>query len=334
MSENQPIIKKVRKGAEAAPHGGAWKVAYADFVTAMMAFFLLLWLLNATTEAQRQGIADYFAPASISRTNSGAGGILGGTSSSTGNRASDSVPSGVLLTLPPDFSEADVEGEPSGDKESEDEKLAGMSAEEIDKRMTEVEDAQFEAIERELREAVESSEEMKQMAENLIVDRIPEGIRIQIVDHDKVSMFPSGGAEMYDHTRELLAHVSRIIVKMPQKVAIAGHTDAVPFTSENGYSNWELSTDRANASRRVLLESGIDPTRITRVVGRAETDPLLPDDPTNPRNRRISIVLLRDQSMILANGGVDNAEEIQQSVEDAFRPIIDGGIIIEPEAVE
>ena len=172
------------------------------------------------------------------------------------------------------------------------------------------------------------------MAENLIVDRIPEGIRIQIVDHDKISMFPSGGAEMYDHTRELLAHVSRIIEEMPQKVAISGHTDSVPFSSQNGYSNWELSTDRANASRRVLLESGIDPTRITRVVGRAETDPLLPNDPTNPRNRRISIVLLRDQSMALPGGGGGNSDEIQKSVEEAFRPIISDSVIIEPEAVE
>ncbi len=334
MSENQTVIKKVRKGAEAAPHGGAWKVAYADFVTAMMAFFLLLWLLNATTEAQRQGIADYFAPASLSRTNSGAGGILGGTSSSTGNMSSDNVPSGVLLTLPPDFSEADTEGEPSGDKETEDEKSAAMSAEEIEKRITEVEDAQFEAVERRLREAVQSSPDMREMAENLIVDRIPEGIRIQIVDQDKISMFPSGGAEMYDHTRELLAHVSRIIEQMPQKIAIAGHTDSVLFSSQNGYSNWELSTDRANASRRVLLESGIDPTRVTRVVGRAETDPLLPDDPTNPRNRRISIVLLRDQSMALPGGGVGNSDEIQKSVEDAFRPFTDGTVIIEPEAAD
>ena len=311
---NQLIVKKVRKGGDHGHHGGAWKVAYADFVTAMMAFFLLLWLLNATTEAQKSGIADYFSPAALSNTRSGAGSILGGTSLSLDSSSvSDHPTGGVLLALPTpaDSSKTDIErdaekeGEAShGPAETGEGGRVGEDGEkgengEIDEKkfaelMAEKEDEKFFHAERELREAIEGIPELEMLSDSLVIDHTPEGLRIQIVDQDKVSMFPLGSSTMYDHTKKLIGLIFQVIEELPNKVAVSGHTDSLPYAADNGYTNWELSIDRANASRRALQQSGFPLERIARVIGMAETEPLLPEDPTNPRNRRISIVLLRE----------------------------------------
>jgi chemotaxis protein MotB len=132
------------------------------------------------------------------------------------------------------------------------------------------------------------------MAQSLLIDNTPEGLRIQIVDQDRYAMFPLGSAQLYDHTRRMMGLVAQVVQRMPNRIAVTGHTDATPFQGRNNYTNWELSTDRANASRRALMEAGVPQTRINRVVGKADQDPLLTDDPANPRNRRISIVLLRE----------------------------------------
>ena len=298
---NQPIIiKKVKKGHHDSHHGGAWKVAYADFVTAMMAFFLLLWLLNATTEDQKRGIADYFSPASISKTTSGAGGILGGMSMSpVGARFGLQPQSGISISLPPVTQGSEAE-EGDGEEIAMASPVAGeadMTEEEFEKRLQSMEDAQFAAAEHALRQAIQEIDELRPLAESLLIDRTPEGLRIQLVDQEGLSMFPSGSAGMFDHTKTMLGLVSEVVMNQPNQIAIYGHTDAVPYASESGYSNWELSSDRANASRRMLLDSGLPPRRIARVVGKAETDPLLKDDPTNARNRRISIVILSDTTL-------------------------------------
>ena len=366
------IIKKVKKGGHDGHHGGAWKVAYADFVTAMMAFFLLLWLLNATTAEQKQGIADYFTPASVSKSFSGSGGVMGGqTMTEDGAMQSDRSSVGMTIALPADeesletqdevarnaetpvesgaelardpdeTTEAEVARLPDETTESEvarlpdetaeaevtplpnepvdaevarlphepvDAELQGqlgespfqdeLSEQELQERLAEIqaeeEQDQFEAAAQALREAIQGIPELQDLAEHLMIDQTPEGLRIQIVDRDKRAMFPIGSAEMHDHTRQLMRLVYDVIKDLPKKVKIKGHTDSTPYRTDTGYSNWELSTDRANASRRALLELGLPMERIEYVAGRAAQEPLLPDDPTNPRNRRISIILLRE----------------------------------------
>jgi chemotaxis protein MotB len=300
-ADNQPlIIKKVKKGGGHGHHGGSWKVAYADFVTAMMAFFMLLWLLNVTTDEQKQGIADYFAPASASRTTSGSGGILGGkTLVSEGSRISENgVPSvAISLTPPARPTDQDVyndfEQEQTGSGESEEERMA--------KALVEQEEKAFEEAQEALKKAIEEVPALADLGEHLMIDMTPEGLRIQLVDREQESMFPSGSAEMHEFTRALLERIALVVGKLPNKIAVSGHTDATPYRSSNGYTNWELSTDRANASRRVLLEAGLDSGRIERVIGRAANDPLLPDDPFNATNRRISIVLLREAELLPEN---------------------------------
>lgn len=284
----QPIIiKRIKKGAH-GHHGGAWKVAYADFVTAMMAFFLLLWLLNAVTEEQLSGISTYFAPTNVSKSQSGAGGMLGGTAIGEGALTSSTVSPSLVQSLPPPSIG-------SGGEDFTDPK-EGVSESEFLEAMSAREDQQFEKAKEALEKAVTGIPELKSMADSLLVDNTPEGLRIQLVDQEGLAMFPSGSSAMYGHTRALIDLVSRIIVQMPNKVALSGHTDATGFANQDGYTNWELSADRALAARRMLLMSGVAETRIDRVVGRADRDPLLKEDPASPRNRRLSIVLLREQA--------------------------------------
>ncbi|HEY9080795.1 flagellar motor protein MotB [Magnetovibrio sp.] len=283
--DQQPIIIKKIKKSGGGHHGGAWKIAYADFVTAMMAFFLLLWLLNAVSQEQLEGIADYFAPTVSSTSQSGSGEILGGTTVAVDGALEDTVsrPT-VTMDLPPPSAG-------SGGEAMQDEPVqAEVDAEEAKKK---AEQDQFDKAEKDLKEALETLPEFQQMAQSLMIDNTPEGMRIQIVDQDGLSMFPSGSASMYEHTERVLGLVTEIIKKMPQDIAISGHTDAVPMGGDGTYTNWELSSDRANSARRALLRLGVPEKRIARVVGKAATEPLLPDAPTDAKNRRLSIVLMR-----------------------------------------
>lgn len=294
----QPIIvKKIKKGG--GHHGGAWKVAYADFVTAMMAFFLLLWLLNVTTDEQKAGIAEYFDPnPRISQSTSGAGAILGGlTIAPEGAQVRDTAPA-----VPPE-SQLDAALRPGDTTLTQ----AEISQQQLEEEQRKREQAEFEKIEAELKQAIASSPELAELSKHLIIDMTPEGLRIQIVDQEGSSMFPSGSAQMYDRTRALMKQVADIIKGMPNQVSVRGHTDSVPYRGAGGYSNWELSTDRANASRRVLLESGLPENRLNNVLGKADTDHLMPDQPKDARNRRISIILLHD-SMTTKEGAAKSSE--------------------------
>ncbi|GIL38641.1 flagellar motor protein MotB [Roseiterribacter gracilis] len=292
---NQPIIivKRRRKGNHAGHHGGAWKVAYADFVTAMMAFFLLLWLLNVTTSSQKQVIANYFDPTSVSMATSGSGGVLGGQSIlEPGAQISNTRPMGTAVPLPGHpltvKEENDVPSEePNVDK-------AQFEKFEAAKKEAEKEDRKFKEAEAAIKQAIQSVPDLKEMQQNLIVDQTPEGLRIQIVDAAGKAMFPGGSSEPYDYTRKLLQQVQNVVDKLPNKLSIRGHTDATPFRSAGGYNNWDLSTDRANASRRALEYAGLDPNRVIDVSGRADKDPLFPDRPRAAENRRISIIMLRE----------------------------------------
>ena len=271
MADNgakQPIIiKKVNKGGH-AHHGGAWKIAYADFVTAMMAFFLLLWLLSSVTQEQLEGISDYFAPTDETEAQfSGSGGLLGGKTVTEEGAATDSI----TMDLPPP-------------------KAGAGSAAAL---ISENEDEQFEEAKQQIEDALQSLPHLKKLAESLMIENTPEGLKIQLIDQDGLALFPSGSAKMYLHTRRLIEVVSKVIMSLPQQISISGHTDAVPFLASGGYSNWELSSDRANSARRELLHFKVPAQRYSRVVGKAATEPLLPDDPKNSSNRRLSIILLR-----------------------------------------
>lgn len=284
--DQQPIIIKKIKKSGGGHHGGAWKIAYADFVTAMMAFFLLLWLLSAVSQEQLEGIADYFAPTVTSVSQSGSGQILGGTTVAVDGALEDTVsrPS-VTMDLPPPKAG-------SGGEAMQDEPVEAMV--DAEQAKADAEQEQFEQAEQEFKEALETLPEFQQMAQSLMIDDTKEGLRIQIVDQDGLTMFPSGSANMFEHTERALGLVTQIIKKMPQNIAISGHTDSVPMGGgDQTYTNWELSSDRAHSARRALLNLGVPESRMARIVGRAATEPLLPDDPTNARNRRLSIVLMR-----------------------------------------
>lgn len=284
MSPQPIIIKKVKKGGH-GHHGGAWKVAYADFVTAMMAFFLLLWLLNAVSQEQLEGISDYFSPISTTKSTTGGGGLLAGkTVAKKGVFEVDVSPPGASA----DANIADEsQGESRPKRAEEDGDNTSL------KLQRQREEQQFRAAEEQLRSAIEAVPHLKELAKSLMIDNTPEGLRVQIVDQDGLPMFPRGAADMHIHTRKMLELVAKVIVQMPQSIVLAGHTDATRFQGASGYTNWELSADRANAARRALIEFGVPDNRVTSVVGRAATDPLLPHDPEAPGNRRLTMVLLR-----------------------------------------
>ncbi|MBI1364270.1 MAG: flagellar motor protein MotB [Proteobacteria bacterium] len=291
------IIKKIKKGGGHGHHGGAWKVAYADFVTAMMAFFLLLWLLNVTTKEQKQGIAEYFSPKetiSVAKAGSGEGVMGGQTPDHEQSISQSAVPFDMIVTNPT-AGDADKEGQEKyaekGQAEFSEEQLDEVTKEAI---AADVEEKEFQSAEDELKQAMQKVPELLQLQDSLLIDRTPEGLRIQLVDQEQRSMFNSGSADMEPYAKQLIATVTKVIAKMPNKIAVAGHTDATPYRAGATYTNWELSADRANACRRELLANGLPPERIARVSGRADRELLMADDPKSPRNRRISILLLRE----------------------------------------
>lgn len=278
------IIKKIKKGGH-GHHGGAWKVAYADFVTAMMAFFLLLWLLSTTTEVQKEGIAEYFTSVPmITRSEDGSGGVLGGlTVSPDGAMTSDLRP---LVEKPQTQDPKSKAGSTPPNEE------ANISNEKFEAEQRKREEENFKEARDALERAMQSSPELQEMAKSMVIDMTPEGLRIQIVDQEKKPLFASGSADLLPHTKELLKKVSGVIQKLPNELSIRGHTDSVPYGPGAAYTNWELSADRANSSRRELQKAGMPASRLNNVVGKADTDHLFPENPRDGRNRRISIILL------------------------------------------
>ena len=298
------VIKKVKKAAH-GHHGGAWKVAYADFVTAMMAFFLLLWLLNAVSQEQLEGISDYFAPITTQKSTSGGGGLLQGQTVDRKGvfNSTDRDTAGAIPPTRRTHSFAQIAAPADEQSESGEEQLddghAGDAEHPAPKQSAEAkaaerrENAQFEAVEKAIEHAIDASPDLKGLASSVVIDNTPEGLRIQIIDQDRLPMFPRGSSAMYAHTEKILNEIARVILPMPQDIEIAGHTDATPYQAGSEYSNWELSADRANAARRRFLQDGLPENRIARVVGKAATTPLYPEDPKAAGNRRLSVILLR-----------------------------------------
>ncbi len=336
------IIIRKEEIIEGGHHGGAWKVAYADFVTAMMAFFLLMWLLNATTAEQRSGIADYFSPSNtLASVKSGFGAPFGGhTPNDDGALASDrgsvtvmnekarptfelddddSDTPAAAATMPsndPDVNTrtmhgphrtaggpADQEAPKPGDQ-LKPASSAGLHDPDDAKELKQVQEArtkaeaarteraQFENAAKQLHDQVAKDPALADLARQLAIDVTPEGLRIQILDEDKQAMFATGSSVLNDRARALLLKVAPILMKLPESLSITGHTDATPFRGGDR-SNWELSAERANATRRLLAEAGIPESRVQTVSGDADRDPLLPADPLAAANRRIAIVVLR-----------------------------------------
>ncbi len=297
MASDQPIvIKKVKKGGGHGHHGGAWKVAYADFVTAMMAFFLMMWLINNTEPEQREGIADYFAPASVSRSESGSGGVLGGTAfGNDGARGSGSA-SVVDRLAPPPVESREREQESSetgGGERSEPQVSTDAAADALARR----ESAEFASAEQSLRQALQDMPELAELSNHVIIEQTPEGLRIQLIDQEGRPMFQPGQVEPNERARVLLRAVADIALTLPNRMTVSGHTDASP-APRSGPSNWQLSSARANAALGVILDAGLSEHRIAEVRGKASAEPLFPDDPYLPGNRRLSITLLREAPVI------------------------------------
>ncbi|MFY8144526.1 MAG: flagellar motor protein MotB, partial [Caulobacter sp.] len=272
-------------------HGGAWKVAYADFVTAMMAFFLLMWLLNTTSPEQKQGIADYFAPASIASTTSGSGGILGGTSLGDDGAKADGKLS-VVQQMAPEAQDVTKEAQ-----SSETASLDSASEQALRDALAKKEQDSFASAAQSLRQSLQDMPELAELSKQILIDQTPEGLRIQLVDQEGRSMFKENSREPNDRARVLLRAVAKVINQLPNRVTISGHTSANAFGKKQD-GDWALSAQRADASRQVLRSAGVDDDRVYQVSGKANSEPLYADDPTLAGNRRISIVLLREKPVL------------------------------------
>ena len=290
-SKDAPVvIKKIKKGGGHGHHGGAWKVAYADFVTAMMAFFLLMWLLNTTSPEQKRGIADYFAPASVSESKSGAGGVLGGTAVGQDGDKNEGSMSFVQQMSPETPAQADQE-------QSKTASLSDVNDAALKKEMAKRENDAFQSAAQSLRQALQDMPELAELSKNIMVDQTPEGLRIQLIDQEGRSMFESASAKPNARALTLLRAVSKVINQLPNRISITGHTSANPEKGK-GEGDWSLSAARANSSREVLQASGVPADRVALVAGKASTEPLYPDEPTLAGNRRIAIVLLREAPVL------------------------------------
>jgi len=270
----QPIIiKRVKKGGHAV-HGGAWKIAYADFVTAMMAFFLLMWLLGSTTDGDKKGIADYFqSPLKIAL----AGGSGSGDSNSVLKGGGESLTSTVGQVK-----KGDVEAQRNTIN------LHKLKAEQVRAEIARLED-----LKQEIQQKLQSNEKLKEVSSQIRLDMTRDGLRIQIVDDQNRPMFASGSAVIAPYMKDLLHEIGAVLTEVPNRLTLEGHTDAQPFPGgDRGYSNWELSADRANASRRELIAGGLADDRVLRVQGLASSQPFDEKDPLAPTNRRISIIVM------------------------------------------
>ena len=310
----QPIVvKRIKKGGGGA-HGGAWKIAYADFVTAMMAFFLLMWLLSSTSEEDKKGISDQFQnPLKLS--------MLGGEGSGTatslipgggedltrsigemarGNYKEPRKPNEVKI-VPADSMT------PAGQAAALDPQARAVFQERAEQER--VERMRLQSVKAQLEAVIEASIDLRPFKQQLLLDLTSEGLRIQIVDELSRPMFDTASAEMKPYTRTIVRAIGQVLNQLENKVSISGHTDAAQYAGgARGFSNWELSANRANASRRELIAGGMDERKIMRVVGLASTIPLDRSDPYSPINRRITLIVMNkrtEESILQAGNDID-----------------------------
>jgi chemotaxis protein MotB len=271
------VIRRPKRGG-AGHHGGVWKIAYADFVTAMMAFFLLMWLLSSTSQGDLQGIADYFkTPLKIAL--------------SRGDARANST--SVLKGGGKDVTQREGQVRKSDPENDRKTALLKAAESELDRR----ELARLQELKRKIERAIDANPTLKQFKHQLLLDITTEGLRIQIVDERNRPMFAVGQAVLVPYTREILREIGKTLNDVPNRVSLAGHTDATQYSfGEKYYSNWELSADRANASRRELIAGGMNEIKVLRVVGLSSAVMLDKADPYNPINRRISIIVMNKKA--------------------------------------
>jgi chemotaxis protein MotB len=290
------IIKRIKKGGHGGHHGGAWKVAYADFVTAMMAFFLLMWLINTTTPEQKRGIADYFAPQSIAQTVSGSGGVLGGKVMGEDSAHAGGAQSVMQKQSPPSPSAA-IKGLANGQNEG------GANASSTDaSNSSSAQDGEFNHAAEAIHQAVQDNPDLANLSKQVITENTPQGLRIQLVDQDGRPMFAQGSAEPLPYARKLLTAIGGIVSTLSNRVSIAGHSTGNDAAGATGA--WELSAARANAARALLQSGGLVSDRIYEVAGKAGSEPLLPEDPNASANRRLSILLMREAPPVPTKTGL------------------------------
>ena len=292
QNERPIIIVKKKKGGGGGHHGGAWKVAYADFVTAMMAFFLVMWLVTAVSKDQRAAIFDYFKNPSMEQGKSSkpAPGQMGpgGSSTSPINPGGGLDSPRVRLEKVKDIGATTAVSKTKGTQGKD----GGDSEEQAREKVAEAEHQKLESLMVELRAAISKSQALEPFKDQLLLDITPEGIRIQIVDAQNRPMFDIGSAHLRDYTQSILHELAPYLSSVPNRISITGHTDIRPYPGQGGYSNWELSADRANAARRALVTSGLPDQKIARVVGLSSSVLFDKQDPQNAINRRISIVIM------------------------------------------
>lgn len=271
------IVRRVKKVQGGGHHGGSWKVAYADFVTAMMAFFMVMWLVGALTTKQREAVSDYFKnPSPIA----GASPAPAPGMNGPGGASNSMIKLGGTMDLPKGPG-AEFTRNPGDATEAQQKQL---------------EKQRLEALKKELEEAISKSQALEPFKDQLLLDLTPEGLRIQIVDKQNRPMFDLGSAQLMPYTRNILHEIAGFANRVPNRISLAGHTDTANYATSIGYSNWELSADRANAARRALLEGGMAAAKVVRVVGFGPAVPFDATNPLNPINRRISIVVMTKEA--------------------------------------
>ena len=277
LSQKPIIIKRIKK-VSGGHHGGAWKIAYADFVTAMMAFFLLMWLLGSTTQGDKEGIAEYFkTPLKIAL----AGGAGSGDSSSVIKGGGEDLSRRMGQVKRGDIEEI--------------KRAINLEAAQAEKQRLEIE--QFKNLKKRIEQVIEANPSLVNFKKQLLLDITTDGLRIQIIDEKNRPMFSIGKAELQSYTKEILHEIGKMLNDVPNKISLSGHTDATPYPSgEKSYSNWELSADRANASRRELIAGGMDANKVLRVVGLSSAVLFDKEDPFSPFNRRISIIVMNEKA--------------------------------------
>jgi chemotaxis protein MotB len=293
------VIKKVIDDGHGGAHGGAWKIALADMMTAMMAFFLLMWLLGATNADQRKSIADYFKPTSHSNITmgklAGSNGILGGKSIiDTDGFPFSAKQTAAMERLTPKSEGGPTTNDPNPNStERSDPSDPSKMSEAEKKAIAEQQDqASFEKLEKEIREKIEQNPRLANLKDQVKFTREKEGLRIDLIDKADFAMFALGGTQMMPRAQQLVNEVAKSLAGTPNKLAVRGHTDAVPFNNAEGRNNWSLSAERAEATRAQMEKQGVSGARFARIEGVADTMPFNPNDPLDPRNRRMSVTVL------------------------------------------
>jgi len=304
QGETPPIIvtRRIKKQGH-GHHGGAWKVAYADFVTAMMAFFLVMWLIGVGTREQRAAISEYFKNPSMTPGNAT---MAPPGRNGPGGASNSMIKMGGAMDLPHG---------PGKDRQGA--AAASVDAKEIEKEARKQERARLQDLMQQLQAAIEKSQALAPFKDQLLLDITPEGLRIQIVDKLNRPMFDLGSAQLRPYTTTILEELSGFINRVPNRISLSGHTDDAPYSTDHHYSNWELSADRANAARRALLAGGLSEEKIARVVGLAASIPFDRANPGDPVNRRISIIVMNRQAE-----ATSLSQESSDAVEPAVLPVV------------